>query len=247
MIQKVHSTTKATAPASRRPLPIGDFSKFEFIDEEGLISHFSSARITTPALSSSTMRLRAFLNKQRSKPIGEKNYSSSKGLFRSKSTATTREVPSIRPALTLTLSDDEEYPSTAQGSNETLTIQSPKIQTISKYVFTEEEIRTNELNHMRELAVKQQEIVKMQAVHDELRQALKRKEQKLAECHEQLEATKEELSGIQSENASIKVELSETKIDLDKTKHNLNVVGSALIQSQHALEETKVGGFLGWF
>jgi len=139
--------------------------------------------------------------------------------------------------------DEDEYP---HAEEQIMTIKSPKVQQISSYVFSEEELMANELNHMRELAQKQEEIVKMQAVLDELRQALKKKEEELAECKYCLVKTETALTDVKIKNISMKNELLETKDALHETKDNLNIVGSQLIQTQHELEERK-RGVLGMF
>jgi hypothetical protein len=90
----------------------------------------------------------------------------------------------------------------------------------------------NELNHVRQLAEKQQQILKMQAVNEELRQALEQKEKELADSRKRLVTTAKKLGSVQSEKAVMQVEL-------DETKGMLNQLGSTLIQNQHELHEFK--------
>lgn len=122
-----------------------------------------------------------------------------------------------------------------------LTIQSPKVQQISKYVFTEEELMANELNHIRQLALKQEEIVKMQAVQDELKRALKVREVELSEAKYRLNKTETELVATRIAKENMSHQLEETREVLEETKTTLGEVGSTLIRTQHELEEKKLG------
>jgi chromosome segregation ATPase len=156
-----------------------------------------------------------------------------RGIFRKKKAT----VPSIQPAVTMNLSEEE-------GDEEPVTVESPKVQKISTYIFTEEELRTNELNHQRQLAAKQEEIVKMQTVHKELKKELALKEQQLTEVKEKLSHTEEELASAEQEKSQLKAELTDTYKIVAETKETLNTVGSALIQCQHELHEQK--GLFHW-
>jgi chromosome segregation ATPase len=171
----------------------------------------------------------------------ESSNNHSKGIFRGGRKAARRQEPTIQPAITWTLSDEAEEEAACLKermaplviqSHAAVSIQSPKVQKISSYVFTEQELMVNELNHVRQLAEKQQQISKMQVVNEELRQALEQKEKELADSRKRLVTTAKKLGSVQCEKVAMQVELAETK-------GMLNRLGSTLIQNQHELHELK--------
>jgi len=111
-----------------------------------------------------------------------------------------------------------------------ISAKSPKVQQIATIVFTETDLMANELNHMRELAQKQEEIAKLQTVLNELRAQMARKEKELKESREKLSRTEGELIEAQTENVCLRVEISDTKAELKSSKETLGTVSSTLIQ-----------------
>eukprot|EP00977_Amphora_coffeiformis_P003841 scaffold767_cov127-Amphora_coffeaeformis.AAC.2 len=129
-------------------------------------------------------KLRMRSSRSRDQPLASKPNGIKGGVGRSifRKTANDQpQPPSIEPALTFTLSQDEEEEDYVTCTGEVLTPSSPKIQQISSYIFTEEQLMKNELHHMRALAEKQTEIIKMQTVHRELLQSLEEKNRQLVE------------------------------------------------------------------
>jgi chromosome segregation ATPase len=154
-------------------------------------------------------------------------------------------VPSVglEPALTFTLSQDEEaeemnYRSYDNNEISSVTaefdVKSPKVQKIAQYIFTEEEMIAHGVNQIKMIAAKEAEIAKLQRVHEELKETklvLEQTQQELEDKDKELQETYQELSTLENE-------LTETKMDLYDTKQKLNSVSSTLMQCQHKLHET---------
>ena len=179
------------------------------------------------------LKLRKRFNNKRHADQGIVKQSSS--IFRG--TKDSKEIPGVEPALTFTLSQDAD--DDHDDENEAiLTIkQSPKFKQISSYVFTEQELMANELNHMRKIQDKQAEIVKLLQVNDELTNRLASKQAELEETQEELEFTEKELAEVYQELSETDSLLGETKLELADTKDRLNVVTGALMQLQHQVHE----------
>ena len=153
------------------------------------------------------------------------------------STKEGENVPTVEPALTFSLSQDE--------ADHVLLTQSPKVQKISSYIFTEQELMQNELNHMRQLASKQEEIAKLQKVHEEVSQRLASKEEELEQTKEELAFKEKELAETYQELSNTDSELVETKMELVDTKDKLNHVSACLMNLQHQVYD-KTTRFWPW-
>ena len=159
------------------------------------------------------------------------------------STKEGENVPTVEPALTFSLSQDEA--DAASDVDHLLLTQSPKVQKISSYIFTEQELMQNELNHMRQLASKQEEIAKLQKVHEELSQRLASKEEELEQTKEELAFKEKELAETYQELSNTDSELVETKMELVDTKDKLNHVSACLMNLQHQVYD-KTTRFWPW-
>ena len=151
-------------------------------------------------------------------------------------------APSIQPALTMTLSEDE-VDSKSTSSPGTVTIYTPS--------------NNEELSDMKQQLEKEQEIAQMELLLEITKQThedeLSEKESELSKATEELEATKEELKETETELSNKEQELSEARQDISKlegelslnkkelaeTKFTLNTLGAALIQHQHMLYEAE--------
>lgn len=163
-------------------------------------------------------------NKKAAKTRGTQSF-----IFR---TAKSSSSPSIEPALTWSLSTDEEE---CKGGD---FVPSPQVQKISSFIFSEKELMTNELNHMRQLAEKQEEIAKLQRVHVELNELLASKDEEIEKMKEELDFKDRELQETYQELSEKDDELVETKLALHEAKNELNVVSSVLMKCQHELHES---------
>ena len=140
-------------------------------------------------------------------------------------------APTVEPALTWSLSNDD------LEENDNHFVPSPQVQKISSYIFSEQDLMTNELNHMRQMAKKQEEIAKLQEVHAELTQLLASKDEEIDDMKEELEFKDRELKETYQELSDKDDELVETRMELAETKKELNVVGATLMKCQHELHE----------
>ena len=178
------------------------------------------------------------------KPNGKKG-GAARSIFRKK-TNDQQPPHSIEPALTFTLSEDEETGHESCVGGEVLTPDSPKIQQISSYIFTEEQLMKNELHHMRALAEKQAEIIKLQTVHKELLQALEEKSRELVEMKEEVEMKDKELVETYQELTDMDDELHTVKEDLNDTKNKLKDVSTVLMRLQGTMHHTEQSYFRFW-
>jgi hypothetical protein len=151
-----------------------------------------------------------------------------KGIFRKQGIATAPK--SIQPSLTISLSEDEA---------EVVTKRTPKVQQITSFIFTEEELKVNELNHLRELVKKQEEIVKLREVYRELKQLLVLKDEKLFQARGRIAIKDAELANLHKYLSMVETELFKSKLMVLETKDTLSTLGSTLIQTQHKLYQAK--------
>jgi len=150
---------------------------------------------------------------------------------------------SIEPALTFTLSQEEEEDGSEQHGMTSvdhglLTLNSPKIQQISSYIFTEEQLMENEFNHMRAIAEKQGEIIKLQTVHRELLKALDEKSRELVQVREEVTMKDKELVETYQELTKMDAELHAVQEDLHDTKAKLNDVSKVLMRLQDTVQHS---------
>lgn len=182
--------------------------------------------------------IRMRLKRTSSKDRGDKDDDTRRFVFRSNKTI--KQYPSVEPALTYTLSQDEkeEMVSTPQSLATEVQMSPPVKQMFSSsYMFSEEDLMANELNHMRRLVEKQSEITTLETVHNDLTQRLATKDAELANVHEKLENKDRELQEVYQELSVTDDELIQAKLELSDAKDELNAVSSALIQCQHQLHE----------
>ena len=167
----------------------------------------------------------------------EKERGSNSSIFRHGKPANSGS-PSVEPALTWSLSNDEE---TSQSEF----LPSPQVRKIASYIFSEQDLMTNELNHMRQLAEKQREIAKLQEVHAELAQLLANKDEEIANAKEEIDFKDRELAEVYQELSEKDEELIETKMELEQTKNQLNTVSTVLMKCQREHHE-KVSQVWPW-
>lgn len=172
----------------------------------------------------------------------EKGGSSKKsGIFRlmkgEKTAATTELFPTIEAGITFSMSEDYEESLVQSEIENDITVKEDE-RTIT---FSEAEVMQNELNHIRSLRAKQEEINKMRAVLEELKATYARK---IAEKEKQLVKTVEIFEKLLNEREE---EVTEVRTALEETKVELTKVCSTLMGCQHDLHEERTKNSQSWF
>lgn len=186
----------------------------------------------------------------------DKKKSSSKSIFRKSKSEEPAPSITLERVLTTTLSDDEKdksYGSIAldvPSKPEAFAVKTPEAEAVdvepqqeavvaakspeqeaieTTLTFTEKQVMDYELNHMRQLQAKQEELNKLKA---ELEAEKSAHEQQLNEMQTKLDKSQEEVKELEGK--------------LDQAKSKLNIVSSTLMQCQRELFERKSQFFRLW-
>jgi len=179
-----------------------------------------------------------------SSATGKKN-DNAKTIFRSKNHSSglprfASQLAMIPPAVTFTISEEEDE-SVASTSN----------------LHKNEVLRQQEVAHMEEICMRENELSKMKLIMDELRElhaeaiadkddeiayttaAFQQSEKERANVLAEIELKNELLEKSELELVETRLELEDTKVELVATKDKLGVVCHHLMQNQYELHETQ--------
>ena len=152
--------------------------------------------------------------------------SKARSVFRKMETATSErsQVPTLQPAVTATLSEDENEATVVDTTPTPVAVEvrDSTLATKSRRMYSTREMKKVHFIHSREMQSKQRELKKAKEVLESERCI---HERELSEATKRLEESEERVQELMTE--------------LDESKATLVIVSTSLIQTQHELHEHK--------
>ena len=167
--------------------------------------------------------------------------SARRGIFQAKRRTgkldpTRDDVPGIGPGLTFSTSEDAEDATLSSDyaaiNHDKCDVDKTIVESVKPSItFSESEVLENQLTHMRELWLKDEEIIRIETAMKDMKKELL---QRVAEKEEQLAKS---MASFEKNLIEKEEELSKVRVDLQATKDELNKVCAVLIKCQHDLFE----------